>query len=238
MEKFQPVNSPKITNLIIEQIRAAILNGEIKTSEKLPPERELVNRFRASRVAVREALKNLEALGLLVIKPGSGVFVAKTDSKTMSDSLYSILRMQKTSLNEVTEARLIFEPLVARLAAERMSETDILMLEVNVKNTEKVLKENRPTTAENVEFHSLVAASVHNTVISLTMKTLLDVAQIMTIETHNNVKERFAISFRSYKQHKNLLKAFRQKDPEKAHKLMFNHIAEIQAALKKAIPEK
>jgi GntR family transcriptional repressor for pyruvate dehydrogenase complex len=237
MESFQPVNSPKITNLIIEQIRGAILNGEIKPSEKLPPERELVNRFKASRVAVREALKNLEASGLVVIKPGSGVFVAETDSKTMSDSLYSILRMEKTSLNEVTEARLIFEPLVARMAAERISEEDILLLEANVKRTEKILKANRPTTAENVEFHWLVAGSVHNTVISLTMKTLLDVAQVMTIETHDNVKERFAISYQSYKQHRLILKAFRQKDAGKAYQLMFDHIAEIQAALKKAIPE-
>jgi GntR family transcriptional regulator, transcriptional repressor for pyruvate dehydrogenase complex len=237
MERFQPVNSPKITDLIIEQIRKTILDGEIKPLEKLPPERELVNRFKASRVAVREALKNLEASGLLVIKPGSGVFVAETDSKTMSDSLYSILRMQKTSLNEVTEARLIFEPLVARLAAERMSEEDIGLLEANVKKTEKILKANRPTTVENVEFHWLVAGSVHNTVVSLTMKTLLDVAEVMTIETHDNVEERFAISYRSYKQHKLILKAFRQKDPEKAYKLMFEHIGEIQAALKKAIPE-
>jgi GntR family transcriptional regulator, transcriptional repressor for pyruvate dehydrogenase complex len=237
MERFQPVNSPKITDLIIEQIRKTILDGEIKPLEKLPPERELVSRFKASRVAVREALKNLEASGLLVIKPGSGVFVAETDSKTMSDSLYSILRMQNTSLNEVTEARLIFEPLVARLATERMSDDDIALLEANVKKTEKILKANRPTTVENVEFHWLIAESVHNTVVSLTMKTLLHVAEVMTVETHDNVEERFAISYRSYEQHKLILKAFRQKDAEKAHKLMFEHIAETQAALKKAIPE-
>lgn len=237
MERFQPVNSPKITDLIIEQIREAILNAEIKPSEKLPPERELVKHFKASRVAVREALKNLEASGLLIIKPGSGVFVAETDSKTMSDSLYSILRMQNTSLNAVTEARLIFEPHVARLAAERISGEDILMLEANIKKTEAVLKTNKPATAENVEFHSLVAGSVHNTVIALTMKTLLDVARVMTIKPHDNVQERFAISVRSYEQHKHILKAFRQKNPENAYQLMFDHIIEIQKALKKAIPD-
>jgi GntR family transcriptional regulator, transcriptional repressor for pyruvate dehydrogenase complex len=238
MERFQPVNSPKITDLIIEQIRETILSGEIKPSEKLPPERELVTRFKASRVAVREALKNLEASGLLIIKPGSGVFVAETDSKTMSDSLYSILRMENTSLNEVTEARLIFEPHVARLAAERISGDDILLLEANIKKTEAVLKANKPTTAENVEFHSLVAGSVHNTVIALTMKTLLDVARVMTIEIHDNIQERFAISFRSFEQHKHIVKAFRQKDAEKAYQMMFDHIIEIQEALKKAIPGK
>jgi GntR family transcriptional repressor for pyruvate dehydrogenase complex len=144
--------------------------------------------------------------------------------------------MQNTSLNEVTEARLIFEPHVARLAAERISVEDIAMLEANIKKTEAVLKANKPTTAENVEFHSLVAESVHNTVITLTMKTLLDVARVMTIETHNNVQERFAISYRSFEQHKHLLNAFRRKDSGKAYQLMFDHIIEIQEALKKAIP--
>jgi GntR family transcriptional repressor for pyruvate dehydrogenase complex len=235
MERFQPVNSPKVTDLIIAQIRKTILRGEIKPSEKLPPERELVKRFKASRVAVREALKNLEAVGLVVIKPGSGVFVAQTDSKTMSESLYSILRMENTSLDEVTEARLIFEPHVARLAATRITAEDIRLLEANIAKTEGVLTANKPSTAENVEFHSLVAGSVHNTIIALTMKTLLDVAKVMTIENHDNVQERFAISRRSHEQHKHLLEAFRQGDSEMADKLMFDHIVEIQEALRKAI---
>jgi len=238
MKSFKPVKSPKITDLIIEQIKEAILKGEIKPFDKMPSERELAEHFKASRVSVREALKKLEAAGLLVINPGSGVFVAESDSKTMSDSLYSILRIKNTSLNEVTEARLIFEPIVAKLAAKRICEDDIIMLEHNIKKTEDVLKINRPTTNENIEFHSLVADSVHNTVISLTMKTLLDVARIMTVEIHNNVEERYAISYQSWKQHKLILDAFRQKDPESAYKLMYEHIAEIQAALKKAIPGK
>jgi GntR family transcriptional repressor for pyruvate dehydrogenase complex len=235
MKHFHPVNSPKITDLIIEQIREAILSGEAKPSDKLPPERELVKRFNASRMAVREALKSLEAAGLLLIKPGSGVFVAEADSKTMSDSLYSILRMQNTSLNEVTEARLIFEPHVARLAAERIAEEDIRLLEVNIENTAAVLESELPATAENIEFHSLIARSVHNTVIALTMHTLLDVARAMTQETSDNTRERFLISRQSQMQHKLILEAFRQKDAEKAHHLMFDHIIEIQADLKRAI---
>lgn len=55
-----------------------------------------------------------------MIKPGSGVFVAEVNSKPMSESLSSVLRIQKTSLNELTEARIILEPSIARLASERM----------------------------------------------------------------------------------------------------------------------
>ncbi len=237
MERFKPVNSPKVTALIIEQIREAILSGEIKPLQKLPSERELGERFKASRVAVRESLKNLEAAGLVVIKPGSGVFVAQADSKTMSESLYSILRMENAALHEVTEARLIFEPHVARLAATRISMKDIRLIEANIAKTEGVLRSKKPSTVENIEFHSLVAGSLHNKVIALTMMTLLNVAKVMTIETHDKVRERFAISLRSHAQHKHLLEAFRKRDSELAYKLMFDHIVEIQEALRATITE-
>jgi GntR family transcriptional repressor for pyruvate dehydrogenase complex len=96
----------------------------MKPGDRLPPERELVQGFQASRISVQEALKSLETSGLLTIKPGSGVFVAEVNSKPMSESLSSLLRIQKTSLNELTEARIILEPNIARLASERIGYTN------------------------------------------------------------------------------------------------------------------
>lgn len=235
MSNFHPVSTPKITNLIIDQIREIILSGGLKPKDKLPSERELGERFKASRIAVREALKNLEASGLIVIKPGSGVFVAETNSKTMSDSLYSILRIQNTSLNEISEARLMFEPRVAYLAAERITDKDMQLLEENIKKTESVLNSRMQSTNENIEFHSLVADSVHNTLISLTMRTMLEVARVMTLENSRSIKKRVAISVKSFNMHKLIIEAFRQHDSDKAYQLMRDHIVEVQAALKGAI---
>jgi|GEM_PF-4647276 DNA-binding GntR family transcriptional regulator len=63
-------------------------------------------------------------------------------------------------------------------------------------------------------------------------------SRIMTIEIHNNGEERYAISYQSWKQHKLIFGAFRQKHPESAYKLMYEHVAEIQGAPKKAMPGK
>jgi GntR family transcriptional repressor for pyruvate dehydrogenase complex len=236
MSTFQPVATEKITDLIIEQIREAILSGDVKPLERLPSERELVTRFKASRIAVREALKSLEAAGLLVIKPGSGVFVAEADSRIMSESLYSILRIQNISISEITEARLIFEPHVARLAATRITEKDIELLEENIGKTEAVLESGAPATAENVEFHALVAGCVHNTVIELTMKTMLDVAREMTINrSSDSLQARIAISREALVCHRNMVKALKKKDSRKSRRLMLNHIVKIQNDLKNAL---
>ena len=235
MDSFKPINNPKITAQIAQQIRQAILNGELKQSDKLPSERVLVDRFGASRIAVREALKSLEACGLVVSRHGSGVFVAETNTKTMSDSLYSILRIRNASLDEVTEARLIFEPHVARLAAERITEEDIVLLEDNIRRTAEVLKGKIPAGTLNIEFHALIAESVHNVVIDLTMKSLLEVSRVMTEETSVNVRKRYATSMQAQRQHVKIMQALIRKDPDDAYELMRTHIMEVQVNLKNAI---
>ena len=235
MKPFRPVKSRKISERIAQQIKSAILNGTIKLGDKLPPERELVQRFQVSRISVREALKGLEASGLLTIKPGSGVFVAEANSKPLSESFSSILRIQKTSINELTEARIILEPNIASLASERMTTEDLLKLEQNIQETSKAIKSNSPslTSTQNIEFHSLMAESTHNTVISLTMKTLLDVVKEMTIEITDNLPKRKEISSHAIDYHKKILKAFKEKDSQKVYELMLKHILQIQEGLKK-----
>jgi GntR family transcriptional repressor for pyruvate dehydrogenase complex len=145
MRAFHPVKSGKVSELIVRQIKRAILNGRMKPGEKLPPERELVQTFQASRISVREALKSLETAGLLMIKPGSGIFVAEANFKPLSDSLSSILRIQKASINDLTEARIIMEPSIAKLASERISREDLTKLEKNIHETLSIVKSDLPS---------------------------------------------------------------------------------------------
>jgi GntR family transcriptional repressor for pyruvate dehydrogenase complex len=235
MTSFFPVKTPKITELIINQIRNAILDGTTRPGDRLPAERELVKRFNASRIAVREALKALEASGLVTIRAGAGVFVANTGSAKMSESLYSILRIQNTSLNEVTEARLIFEPHVARLAGERIAEEDLTRLRNNIERTVAVVKSGAPATALNIEFHTLLAESTHNTVIAMTMKTMLEVAREMTSVTKETLAQRTKVSRYSVSDHKKILKALDEKNPQRVYELMYEHVVRIQRDLKKAM---
>lgn len=220
--------------MIRQQIRNAILDGTMQPGDKLPPERELSARFGASRIAVREALKSLEASGLVAIKPGSGVFVTSVSSKTMSDSLYSIVRMQKTSISEVTEARLIMEPNIAKIASERGTEADFQKLEANIRETHLILSGKRSSTPKNIEFHSILAEMTHNTLIKLTMGSLFDVLNAMFTDASRNSRRRLSISRKSLDQHRKILRALRERDSEKVYRLMVDHIVEIQTRLAEA----
>jgi len=232
MRTFHSVKSGKISERVAQQIKDAILKGTMKSGYKLPPERELVKHFQASRVSVREALKSLETSGLLNIKPGSGVFVSEVSSKPIRDSLSSIFRMQKISINELTEARIILEPYIAKIATEKITAEDLEKLEENIHETSEIVKSNTPSPAQNIEFHSLIAAATKNQVIALTMKTLLDVVKEMTLEITNHLPKRIEISKQAVAYHKKILKALREKNSPKVYELMLKDIIRVQSGLK------
>jgi len=240
MDSFKPVKNVKITELIVDQIRKAILEGTMKPGDKLPSERELSEKFEASRIAVREALISLESAGLVQIKPGSGAFVANITSKTMSQSLYSILRMQNISLDEITEARLIIEPHIARLASERASKEDIQRLEQNVEEASGLIGNSSIPTSRNIGFHGILAEMTHNAVIIHLMQTLLDVMDAMfsDVDVSDNVTQRMRISRGSINQHKNIIKALKDGNHEGVYQFMLGHIVEIQKGLQRALKKR
>ncbi|OGP74455.1 MAG: hypothetical protein A2V86_10355 [Deltaproteobacteria bacterium RBG_16_49_23] len=234
MNPFRPVKSGKISGRIVQQIKGAILRGAMKPGDRLPPERELVERFQASRISIREALKSLETAGLLTIKPGSGVFVAEINSRPMSESLASILRIRRTSMNELTEARMILEPSISRLACERMSPGDLQKLKGNIEEALAIIKSNVSARVKNIEFHSLLAESTRNAVLALTMKTVLDVLKDMSSGIVDNSPKNIEIASHTVRHHRKILKALKEKDAQKVYELMRKHIHQIQGSLKKA----
>lgn len=102
-------------------------SGKLRSGQKLPAEREMARKYKTSRVSVREAYRSLEELGLLVIRRGAdgGAFIAEPDHNPVQRSLSMVLQLGGTSHQEMTEARLMIEPPIARLAARRATATDI-----------------------------------------------------------------------------------------------------------------
>ena len=234
---FRSVKLGKISELIAQQIRESIVSGRMKPGDRLPPERELTERFEASRISVREALKGLEALGLLRIKSGSGAYVAEVSVKPLSRSLSSILRIQQASISDVTEARIILEPSIARLACERITPEEIQSLEENVKEAERIVKSNSPAYLQNIEFHAMIARSIHNPVITSTMTPVFDVLKEMNLEMRGDQSRRVKISGQALVSHKEIMEAFRQKNPQKVYELMLKHIFQNQESLSKITSE-
>lgn len=233
MAEFKSVRTPKSSDRIADQIKSAILKKIIKPGDRLPSERELAIQFQASRISVREALKRLENSGLLAIMPGSGVFVSEISSKPIRESLSAILQIQSVTINEFSEARISFEPGIARLACERMAEEDLIKLEQNIKEASEMVESKLLGTAKNIEFHTLIAATTHNPVIALTMKNMFDVMEEWTLGQTGNVQIRTETSKQAIHWHRKIVEAFRERDSEKVYELMSKHTLQIQERFKR-----
>ena len=127
--KVEPINSPRIYEEIVRQIRTLISEGRLKSGDRLPPERDLAERFRVSRASVREALRSLESMGLIEIRLGEGTFVREISVDSLIEPLALVILTQREAVGELFEARRLLEPPIAGLAARRSTKEEIQEME-------------------------------------------------------------------------------------------------------------
>ena len=115
---FKSVRPDRISQAIVDQIKEAIFQKKIKTGDKLPSERQMMEQFQTSRVTVREALKTLEHSGILEIKRGTqgGAFVRDPDVKFVNNFLQDMFSMGNIKVFDLTEARMAVEPFSVKIA--------------------------------------------------------------------------------------------------------------------------
>jgi DNA-binding GntR family transcriptional regulator len=94
--RFDRIRRVRSFEEVVEQVRAAIASRSIEAGERLPSERELAEQFGVSRATLREALRALEALGLLEIRPGAhgGAFATSPDDEWLTATIASLLTMR------------------------------------------------------------------------------------------------------------------------------------------------
>lgn len=123
---FSTVRPVRSSDDVVAQIRDAIITGDLKVGERLPAERDLREQFGVSRATLREALRVLETLGVVDIRPGTtgGSFVAAPDGDQVGSALEALLRFRGATAGELAEFRVGFESETARWAARRADEAD------------------------------------------------------------------------------------------------------------------
>jgi len=131
---FRKARQNRIFQDVVDQIQEAILNGRLKTGEKLPPERELATLFGTSRGTTREALRVLEQKGLVEIRlgGGGGAVVKGASAEQITESLAMLIRSQKVSLEHLAEFREGVEGTVTGIAAEKADTKGIQELQALV----------------------------------------------------------------------------------------------------------
>ncbi len=226
---FEPVKNQRVSDEILQQLQEAVLTGKFQTGDRLPNERTLAEQFAASRTSVREALRGLEQQGVIYTKKGvtGGAFVADLDHRLVSRSFQTLLKLRKISINHIAEARLIFEPEAARLAAQRATPQDLEELEDVIEKMNSVVEAGNPPNLFDLKFHKLVARAADNPILEMLADSMLEVASQVISDLHPSLE----VLRHVVRRHRQVFEAIRSKDGDLAFSLMSQHIVDVQQKL-------
>ena len=123
-----PAGKPDLTSQLLTRFKQLISQGELQPGMKLPPERELAPKFGVSRSSLRHALKVMETMGVVKQRVGDGTYLATTVTRSFNEPLEFLMLLDGTSASDLLDTRLIVEPEIAALAAQRASQDQIAEL--------------------------------------------------------------------------------------------------------------
>lgn len=179
---FGPIKPKRIFEEICERIRNELSVGNLRPGDKLPPERELAERFGVSRTAVREAFRSLERSGLIGLQKGAkgGAFIL-AGNPTIQQSLEDMVSVGQISLAELTEARVLIQDSIVRLACQRATDADFAALEADIDHTEELTRQGRlrERLDYSINFHKLLARTTKNQVMIVTIDALTYILRII-----------------------------------------------------------
>jgi len=219
--------APRVYQQIVAHIERSIYEGAVASGDKLPSERELGKRFGASRVAVREALRALEHRGLLEVRQGScgGHFVRPMDASVVSRDFRTLMRLGRLTAAQLTEARLMMEPEVARLAAERATDLDIKDMHAALDERFAIVAGGRDPRDLDLDFHRRIALAARNPVHAVAIHALMDLeSEIAAPRGLLADEDRAEVEAA----HGALLRAIATRDGAAAARIMREHIADVQ----------
>jgi GntR family transcriptional repressor for pyruvate dehydrogenase complex len=226
--RLSPMEVPKASDVLANELRERILAGEYVEGTPLPPERELVVQTRMSRTTVREALRILEVQGLIRIKAGraGGAFVTKPGGESVASSLDLLIRGRQLRLASVHETREAVEPSCARLAALHRTTGDLGRLE-HANEAIAASTDLDGFLSANVDWHVAVATASHNEILTGIMLAL---SRAIYTATNNEGFVNDEVRSIAVRAHRSVTRAIRERDAAAAVRRMERHVHSYAAA--------
>jgi GntR family transcriptional repressor for pyruvate dehydrogenase complex len=238
---FETARQSKITDIIIGQIRTAILEGRLTPGDRLPSEKQLGEQFQVSKQTLRESMRALEHMGLIDVRKGvgGGAFIVEVDERVAAQNLANYLYFKNLTIADLSECRRIMEPYAAARAAERMSPSERNRLKQLNDSTRQNLKMQKwdQVSRDEIAFHRLIARQTDNPILIL----MLDFVETLLEDFKKILKPDASFMESVLLAHEAIFGAIAAGNPALASEQMLAHVIDVEtylSRLKKSGPAK
>lgn len=223
---IKPIKTRKKFEEIVDQIKLHIDQGYLKPGEKLPSERELVERFNVSKGSIREAFSALEMMGLIEVRTGEGSYVRQRKE------LFQASLQEKETFLEFLEVRKMLEVEAVGYAAKRITDSDLAELKKELNSMQ--LNSGNPGTAwemSNHSFHFDIAKAAHN---RLTVNLMNNISNYLENQIRIFSPLPYADKYTTevlHQEHMAIFEAIEKRNVEEARTRMHKHLTGLERVL-------
>jgi len=230
MEKIARVN---LSELIAEKIKNDIIKGKLQPRERLPTREELCQKWGVSRVALREALKKLETMGIVEIHQGRGTFVRKACEEIFQNTFIFQSMLGRETILALLEARKVIETELARFAAQRVTDEEFARLEEILTQMEKNVDDDDSLefAVRDFQFHKQIGILAKNEVLFLMFEKIQTLIQDQQREMFGYGKGSVSLQ-NSLNDHRKIYAMLQNRDAEGAAMKMKEHITYMEKRIR------
>lgn len=227
---FQNIRSIRVSDQIVNQIQAQIVESQLEEGQKLPNEQELAQQFGVSRASVREALSVLESKGVVERHKNGGTFLCKYCLEKILAAIDIPHELDSELFEDLYEAREILEIRVTELACERADELDFMKIEKTIDMMQASIEKGDSGIKADILFHQCIAMATKNQVIAgivRSLGTMLEDMRVKTLAYPGRLET-------CLEEHRAIYRAIRNRDQKQCSELMKKHfgaVAEIRGEL-------
>jgi GntR family transcriptional repressor for pyruvate dehydrogenase complex len=218
----------KASREIVESLRHTIASGELERGERLPAESELAAHFEVSQPTVREALRVLEAMGLIDVRHGSGAYVTGDPHQFIATSLHTLMQIDKVGIIDVVEMRAALAAYSAARVVRCASDEDLDLIEQQGQRLDEAANESdfRHIADAAVAFQVSISAATHNPLLLAIESVLAEMLVRIQVDAFSKRTKKFwrewSLQF-SHDRHA-LIDSFRARDEQRASQAMTQYL--------------
>jgi len=212
------------TGLIVQRLLHLISVRSLAPGDKLPPERELSELMKVSRPSLREALKSLEMMSIISIRQGSGAFVNKLEPESVVEHLDIVFTLDETLYRDLFKARRVLESAIARIAAELITDQELVEIESNIRKAAKAVGRPKEFLELDFQLHNLILKASRNRILPVFIQSINKLNLMMREKTNSHL----TIRQRTMRDHQKILEALKERSAEKAALAMEEHLFNVE----------